>query len=307
MSRFPDGSRVCFVGDSITAQNRYVAHVVDYYKTHFPEADVTFYNCGISGGTAGLLLSVFDEDVVPLKPTHVFIMLGVNDSGRDQLSLPRSEERWQSLKAGYEIFKENLQKLCNKITDIGAELILLTPPPYDEYQECDGMVLKGGYALVSGFANYMKQLATEKGYLIFDCHDYMTYMLQENVLYGDDRVHPNDLGQYHIAKFILSTQGFESGEFFPIPEYLEPWREKVWSYRYLYAVEHMLIPKELCALEEKLHYIKGYLEREEWNVQGRRESLNNFFKKIAENYLLYKGRQTEIFEEIETLYETLCF
>lgn len=30
------------------------------------------------------------------------------------------------------MFKENLQTLCNKVNDIGAELILLTPPPYDD-------------------------------------------------------------------------------------------------------------------------------------------------------------------------------
>lgn len=69
----------------------------------------------------------------------------------------------------------------------------------------------------------------------------------------------------------------------------------------------MMIPQELCTLEEKLHYIKGYLEREEWNVPGRRETLNSFFKKIAENYLLYRERRVELFEEIETFYEAFRF
>ena len=56
-----------------------------------------------------------------------------------------------------------------------------------------------------------------------------------------------------------------------------------------------------------MHYIKGYLEREEWNVPGRRETLNSFFKKIAENYLLYRERRVELFEEIETFYEAFRF
>ena len=48
MNRFGDNARVCFFGDSIAPQNQYVAHIASYYREHFPEAKVEFYNCGIS-------------------------------------------------------------------------------------------------------------------------------------------------------------------------------------------------------------------------------------------------------------------
>ena len=42
MERFPDNSRVCFVGDSITHNNKYLMHIVACYKEHFPKANINY-------------------------------------------------------------------------------------------------------------------------------------------------------------------------------------------------------------------------------------------------------------------------
>ena len=65
---FPSGSRICFLGDSITAQNKYLTWIVDWYKTAFPAADIRFYNCAFSGGTVALLNNMFEKDVLPTSP-----------------------------------------------------------------------------------------------------------------------------------------------------------------------------------------------------------------------------------------------
>ena len=77
MKRFPDNARVCFVGDSITANNTYVAHIAGFYKDNLPDAHVEFYNCGISGATLKTTLAVFDEDIAPFEPTHIVLMSAV--------------------------------------------------------------------------------------------------------------------------------------------------------------------------------------------------------------------------------------
>ena len=41
--RISENSRILFIGDSITAQNRYVALIADHYKTNFPQEDIKFF------------------------------------------------------------------------------------------------------------------------------------------------------------------------------------------------------------------------------------------------------------------------
>ena len=35
MARFPDGARVCFVGDSITHNGLFIAYIAAYYRENF--------------------------------------------------------------------------------------------------------------------------------------------------------------------------------------------------------------------------------------------------------------------------------
>jgi lysophospholipase L1-like esterase len=303
MVRFENGNRVCFIGDSITAQNRYVALIADHYKTNFPQEDIKFFNCGISGGTASLLMKYFDEDVRPHKPTHIFIMLGVNDSNRDALFLSNTKERDMQLKKAYENFKTNFSKLCQMAVAEGAELTVLTPPPYAEYQPSEREVHKGGFKLILKYADYIKNHCEEKGYRVFDIHTFIAEQTKTNILYNDDRIHPNDLGHYYIAKCFLKNQGLEIGEFKDFPAYLEKWRQTVISYRKIYAVEYLIIKNDEISAEEKIALIKDYLKKEEYIKPYRTESLNQFFKEIAENYIANKPRQREMKLQIERLFD----
>lgn len=303
MERFKHGDRVCFVGDSITSQNRYVALIVDHYKTNFPKEDIKFFNCGISGGTASILMKYFDEDVFSHKPTHIFVMLGVNDSCRDVLFLPRTQERYSKLKKAYENFKINFSNLCQKAVNTGAKLTVMTPPPYAEYQVSPREALKGGFALISGYADYIRSLSKEKTYETFDIHSFMTEQLQTEILYNDDRVHPNDLGHYCIAKCFLKNQGLDIGEFKEYPEYLEKWRQAVISYREIYAVENMLIQDDTATPDKKVEFIKEYLENKKYLNPDRTEGVNLFFKKVAEGYVENKMRQAELYLQIDKIFD----
>ncbi len=156
MNGFPKGARVVFLGDSITHTNDYIARITDYYHKNFPERGVNFYNCGVSGGNLGTLLAIFDEDIIVHRPTHAVIMIGINDSERYLLSdLPRGKERYDRMLSAFNVYKERLSTICQKLKALGCEIIMCTQTPYDEYQESNKPAYKGGFALLSAYAEYI--------------------------------------------------------------------------------------------------------------------------------------------------------
>ncbi len=256
--RFPDGARVCFIGDSLTAQNHVLPRIVEYYKTHFPNSGITFYNCGVAGGTAAYARHIFAEDVLPYRPTHAVVAFGANDSRRGLLANPADAERYTLLVNAYKSYKEHLTALCDAILAHGIKLILGTPAPYAEYQDSAEAPLRGGFALMQGYATFVRELAREKTVPLCDYHAYMAPLMQEDVLFTPDHVHPSVHGYYYMAKCFLAQQGLALGEETPEPEYKQ-WRETVERLRGIYAAECMLIKDYSQPLEEKLQVMRSFL------------------------------------------------
>jgi lysophospholipase L1-like esterase len=288
MGRFSDGSRVCFVGDSITHANHFVAHIVDYYRKNFPKSGIEFYNCGISGGRLGTSLNSFDEDILPWKPTHAVLMIGINDSNRTLLNSQRAD-RYDALAGAFCQYKKNLELLAERFKDIGAELTLCTPAPYAEYIESSVEPLRGCSALMLGYSEYLKQFAKEKGYPLCDYHSYMTRLLSssDEVLYGADRVHPTKDGHFYMAKCFLEFQGLELSER-EISKDLDEWRKAVNSLRDTLATEHFLLNDDFTKSdEERMAAICAYRDDP---VEGPHK---DYFLSLARAYPENKKRQKE--------------
>ena len=80
------GDRVVFYGDSITEQRLYTTYVEAFVATRYPGLNVEFFNRGWAGdsswgGGGGVPEERVRRDVVPLKPTAVVVLLGMNDGG----------------------------------------------------------------------------------------------------------------------------------------------------------------------------------------------------------------------------------
>ena len=97
MKRFPDGARVCYVGASMIRAGVFLEHIVAYYRKHFPNSGVEFYNCGIAGGNLGNVMNVYEEDIGIYDPTHIVLMIGTNDAGMGNLKAPPSPEKYDRL------------------------------------------------------------------------------------------------------------------------------------------------------------------------------------------------------------------
>ncbi len=296
MNRFPKDSRVCFIGDSITCNNDYVSRVVAYYHENFPDENINFYNCGASGASSQDILAMFDVDTATYRPTHAVLMFGVNDSGREKLVKGRSEALYTELKTQFEGYQKNLKVICRKLKELGVEITLATPVPVDEYSGFSTPTLPGAFALMSAYAEYVRNYAREEGYPVIDQFAEFTKLLVLGErIYNDDRIHPNELGQYYLAKNILQAQGLTAPEYAPIPEYLNAWREKVRTYRTaIMTGECLFLHRFDLPEEESLATVKKRLETEQ----------DNHLKYIGNLYLQNKPNaarvKTEMLYEMET-------
>lgn len=287
MKRFPNGARVCFIGDSITHNNLFLAHIVAHYREHFPESKVEFYNCGISGGTLTTTLNSFDEDILPHNPTHAVIMIGINDSNRSALNAV-PENKYNALKTAYDKYKINLDKLLDRLKSMNVDVTLCTQMPYAEYMESDETVLRGGSALLLGYANYIKSYAKEHDYPLCDYHSYATRVMQTENIFNPDRVHPIPRGHYYMAKCFLEFQGLDLGEEKELPSDIQKWHDIVGLVRNTIATEHFILNDDFTTTQEqRIAAIKDYLENEQTGPYV------DYFKQLAKQYQDIKPQQQE--------------
>ena len=77
---FQDGDVLCFLGDSITANGRWMAEV---YQNLREKYGVKCYNCGVSGGMTEFALFYLDSQCLVHSPDYVVMMFGINDIYRE--------------------------------------------------------------------------------------------------------------------------------------------------------------------------------------------------------------------------------
>ncbi len=295
LEKFPNGARVCFIGDSLTAQNAVQWMTVDCYKRNLPDTKIEVFNCGVAGGAAWAASRYLEDDVFIHNPTHAVIGFGVNDCGRWDLANPRSAERYNRLVANYERYKKCMRELCDVLIARGIKVTLCTPPPYDEYHEGTEPAFPGCFALILAYAEEVRKIAKEKNLPLCDYFDYFAREMQTDILYSGDHVHPNAHGYFTMAKYFLAEQGLDIGEEkLSPPEYLQDWCKKVSEKIEIYGGELMIVREYNLPLEEKLKIAEEYART--------RTDVNPRLIEIANNYVRLKPQQDEILKEIDDLY-----
>lgn len=205
--------RICFLGDSITADGRWIAEIFEYFAKNYPEKEIEFYNCGISatcGCDADLKNRLF-VDCFNHFPKYVVIMFGMNDIGRSLYSPDCEEPDKEALK------KERIEKLFAGVSDaiekckrIGATPILCSPTPYDEYNDCEEPNLCCDSGLLA-VADRLSALAEKLGLIYIDMHSPLIKFMDKKPI-GPDRVHPNDFGHHLMAERFLCAIGAKECE-----------------------------------------------------------------------------------------------
>lgn len=159
-----------------------------------PSWKIRCINAGFDGSTSRDLLNLLEDGVLIYKPSMVLCMIGDNDV---------------HLGVSVEEYKRNIRELINRIGSSGVkDFIILTPPPVlnDKINE--------------RFMPYMDEIKklfpSDKAVLIdlykdfenIDLGPLYTFISTGNDVVGIkpgeiDFLHPNQLGNAYIAKFIL--------------------------------------------------------------------------------------------------------
>ena len=297
MKQFPNGARVCFVGDSITHVGLFIKHIAAYYRDNFPELHIEFYNCGIAGGTLTNALKVYGEDVAIYEPTHIVLMIGINDSRRTRLLEKPGEERYASMLEAYEKYKRNMETFYRLTQERGIELILCTPMPYAEYQESDVEIFHGGFALIQSYAEAVRCFAREHGLDLCDYHKAAIRAMESEVIYKVDRVHPNPRGHAIMAKAFLATLGidYESPESFS--EEIEEWYSVTQTLRNVIATEYLTVT-DYCNLTDEERY--ETVKRKYEDIKNGVCEIDKYVGSLIEAYVTDKPRQGEYIEFVKS-------
>ena len=296
---FPKNSRVAFIGDSITAINVTLPYVIHTYKTKFKNSGIRFFNCGVAGGTAGFALESYEFDIARYKPTHAVVSFGINDSEREELRRERDSVRYEILKAAFERFKENITALVDRLISDGVKVILCTPVPYDEYSIATEPALPGGYAIMLGYAEFVRGFAEMRDVYLHDQHKIVSDLMQSDVIMSADRVHPTDHGYFVLARELLRAQGIDIGSEYPVPRYFGVWNSYVARLRRVLAGECMLIHDINMPLEDKLAMTEKIVREENWG----RPVFEGFYRAYVQD----KPFEEELYRLIDKHYESDIF
>jgi len=200
-----NGDRVVFYGDSITAQRFYTRDVEEFLLTRYPALNVDFFCAGVSGDTvyggyAGDTTSRLARDVIPIKPTVVTVMLGMNDPGY----VPFDQHIFDIFKTGYASLAGSLASALPQV-----RLTLIASSPYDELTH--GTDFPGLSATVQKYGMFVKQFAGERqaefanfnSALDETLHSAMKDNPDYAALLIPDRIHPSEQGHWIMAAGLM--------------------------------------------------------------------------------------------------------
>ena len=217
--------RVLWLGDSITQDGKYVSFVQYYLEKKYPTAKFDFISIGLASETVSGLSEhahpfprpcVFERLQRALdatKPATVIACYGMNDG----IYHPLNPERMQAFQTG-------IHRLSHAVQAAGAQLILLTPPPFDPLP-VKGVVAADAsdFSYLHPFTNYdsvLTEYAAWEGMLpvgtarlVVDLHSPLAeYLAMQRALnpqfsFTRDGIHPAASGHLLMAQIILAAFG----------------------------------------------------------------------------------------------------
>ncbi|WP_316811701.1 SGNH/GDSL hydrolase family protein [Pedobacter heparinus] len=208
---FPGGSKVCFIGNSITNNGEYYNDLWMYYATRFPNEQIHFYNCGISGDVAGGILRRMEKDVMIHQPTHAVMMIGMNDVKRNLYGKANANEALKQ--KALTDYNSNTDTAVNILKKRIGNVILLKPSIYDQTSAIETENLYGVNDALQRCAEQMQTLSEKYQTGLVD---FQTILLRINkeeqlknpafTIIGKDRVHPLSPGHFVMAyQFLKDT------------------------------------------------------------------------------------------------------
>ncbi|WP_254512684.1 SGNH/GDSL hydrolase family protein [Anatilimnocola floriformis] len=206
--------RILFLGDSITASGGYIAHFDAWLVAQRWDKTPTVINCGLPSETiSGLsedghaggkfprpdLFERLDRVLALTKPDLVFACYGINCG----IYQPFDETRFSK-------YQEGWKKLKEKVEMAGCQLIIITPPFYDDLRSP-----KKDFSYNEVLDRYSDWLVKQrdKSWTVIDLHSAMTAAVKKQretdpkFTLQPDGVHPNGDGHWVMAQQLIAALG----------------------------------------------------------------------------------------------------
>lgn len=207
---FQKGQTILFYGDSITKRSvmqespnpahryaldysgSYVDILMKRLLVHYPDYELRMYNHGVGGDTAFGLLKRYQEDVSPIQPDWMVLMIGHND-----IKFYDGEK-----------FEKLMRALLTQCREDSIQVIQLSTVPHSVDQERTKKV--------DELDTIIKKLSDEFGTYFIDVKTYFKAILEYNKtavnpihLYTEG-THLSELGNIYIADELFSLITEES-------------------------------------------------------------------------------------------------
>ncbi len=183
-----------FLGDSITqgvshthGRRGYVEHFAERVRGELDRRGDAVVNSGVSGASTEDLLPEFHWRAGRFAPDVVFVMFGTNDmvGGAD----------------GVRAFRFRLDQIVQRSRDIGATVVLQTPPPVRPEGERTP-------ELAAAYAAAVREVGADLGALVVDHAAAWQAAAGDGAVpdgWLDDAFHPGARGHHELARTLLTA------------------------------------------------------------------------------------------------------
>lgn len=265
---FKDGDIVCFLGDSITANDLCVSEVYQYLRKKYK---IKCYNCGVSGATATQAVNYLHSECLIHNPDYVVVMYGMNDLGCWLYWDSNTEENIpQKRKDSMELHKKNYERVIKECIDFGAKVIVCLPTPYDEFSHSPAEVAHGYQQVLEDAAAFQLELANKYGCPVVNYKDAIKGEIGKRNVIAEDRIHPTPEGYHIMAQTFLKETGEKDDLDYDTPFEFEDWNKE--RHDVVENELHHLNFVDLCirygggnrkTTEELIEFIKADYEKQE--------------------------------------------
>ncbi|MCF2490823.1 GDSL-type esterase/lipase family protein [Dyadobacter sp. CY347] len=198
-----DGDRVVFLGSSIFENDFQYGYLELALTTRFADKGITFRNLGWTGDNVwGEGRSTYTnpptpyehlmEDITKTQPTVVFLGYGGVEAQDGQAGLPH--------------FKEGLNKLLDKIEELGAKAVLLSTIPVVSSDTAQRINQRN--ADLELYSKAISEVATQRSKLFIDIYNPILNASKKDSII-ENTVHLNELGYYHLATILEKALGLD--------------------------------------------------------------------------------------------------
>jgi lysophospholipase L1-like esterase len=201
-----DGDRVAFLGNTFFEREQAYSYLETLLATRFPDRNVTFRNVAWSGDTVfGHARAAFDtpeqgfERLIKvthqLKPTVLFISYGMAESFDGDAGLPA--------------FKTGLARLLDRLKDLNARTVLVSPIRHEELPPPYPSPLKHNRDL-RRYIDVLKQTADDRGFWFVDLYDLLGDGMKVSPAYPltENGIHLSAYGYWKAAQAIEQGLGY---------------------------------------------------------------------------------------------------